>query len=443
MSESINWENELAWIGDYRFPLFRRNQSYIELLTEWMHGYCVHIDSCSSLCKDKKAQVKRFSLQLLECHKLYLSSYFAEAYSLFKQTMDEVQDALLSDDFGANTNNYYRIRQGDKPYTYLEMLHIPFSKRQFAATGRFSAPGMPCSYLASRKEICWYECGMPRVFQMASYQIHTNVEKRKLLRLDINPLLMKHDLSVLFRKKLIDNDGIKYISKQLFFVLPLVAMCSVSTSKREGSFVEEYIIPQMLMAWLRNNSAFIGVRYYSYSSNDLVRCNSGHNVAIPVRDSDNKGYSAEICSLFDFSEDSQSETIDLSNKLKEKFSQEIVALESFLEKVTYEKQHFKKDSDLHISCATVELYSKFCSICESLLSLLNDFSECSEQSRYGIILTLAKIHEWGTLLKEHIISHRSTYDESANDYIDYFNRDILELMHSISTFFRMGLIWEH
>lgn len=81
----------------------------------------------------------------------------------------------------------------------------------------------------------------------------------------------------------------------MFFVLPLIAMCSVSVRKSDCNFVEEYVIPQMLMTWLRNSSLFVGVRYYSYSANELVRCNTGHNIAIPVRDEIKNGYSSEIC----------------------------------------------------------------------------------------------------------------------------------------------------
>lgn len=76
-------------------------------------------------------------------------------------------------------------------------------------------------------------------------------------------------------------------------------------------------------------------------------------------------------------------------------------------------------------------------------SLLNDFSKYTEQSSYGIVLTLAEINNWGTLLKEHTKNHENDYDVSANKYIASFNQDILELMNSISTFFRMGIVWDN
>ena len=451
MSEQIDWYEELSWIGEYRFPLQRRNQDYTTLMTEWIREYCSHIENCKSLSDETKGRIATFSNHLLECHVRYLNSQFADAYTLFNQTMDEVQDSLLSVDFGMRDNYtetregpYFRIRQGSTNYTYLEMLHIPLSKRKYAATGRFSAPGMPCSYLASTKEICWYECDMPRVFQIARYKVKLPINSRqKLLQLDINPLFVKNDLVNLHRNRAVDEDSIKKVSEQIFFVLPLIAMCSVSVRKSDCNFVEEYVIPQMLMTWLRNSSSFIGVRYYSYSANELVRCNTGHNIAIPVRDEIKNGYSSEICALFDFADDMTSETIDLSDKLQRKFSRELATLESYFEEVTYQRQHFKKEDDLSRSIVTVELYSKYCSICKTLLALLNDFTTNTIQSSYGIVLTLAEIWNWGHLLKEYVVNHRDDYDESAKKYIDRFNEDILALMHSILTFFEVGIVWDN
>lgn len=448
MSEQINWYEELSWIGEYRFPLQRRNRSYTALMSEWVQDYCTHIYDCKSLDDETKRRIATFANHLVECHTRYLNSQFAAAYTLFNQSMDNVQDSLLSVDFGMQngyTNervgHYFRIRKGNKSRSYLEMLHIPLSSRRYAATGRFSAPGMPCSYLASTAEICWYECEMPRTFQLAKYKVKSTAEdKKRLLRLDINPLFVKHDLPLLYRRNDISDDQMKCFAEQFFFIFPLLAMCSVTARKNDGDFTEEYVIPQMLMAWLRSNSTFIGVRYYSDSSNALVRNNMGHNVAIPVRDENNAGYSSEICSLFEFSEDAKSRTVDLANILQRKFSKEIAELELFLEEVTYEKHHFNS-LDPTLTSATLAVYSSYCSICESLLSLLNDYSDNKEQSSYAIVLTLAEMFNWGQLVKEHVNNQSGMLDERANEYVSRFNDEILGLMDSICSFFRLSITW--
>lgn len=137
MSKQITWYEELSWIGEYRFPLQRRKQSYTSLMTEWVHDYCTHIDACESLDDETKRRIKTFANSLVECHTRYLNSQFADAYTLFNQSMNDVQGSLLSVDFGMQngfTNegvgHYFRIRKGDKTRSYLEILHIPLSSRR-------------------------------------------------------------------------------------------------------------------------------------------------------------------------------------------------------------------------------------------------------------------------------------------------------------------------
>lgn len=101
-------------------------------MTEWVHDYCTHIDACESLDDETKRRIKTFANSLVECHTRYLNSQFADAYTLFNQSMNDVQGSLLSVDFGMQngfTNegvgHYFRIRKGDKTRSYLEILHIP------------------------------------------------------------------------------------------------------------------------------------------------------------------------------------------------------------------------------------------------------------------------------------------------------------------------------
>ena len=90
MSKQITWYEELSWIGEYRFPLQRRKQSYTALMTEWVHDYCTHIDACKSLDDETKRRIKTFANSLVECHTRYLNSQFADAYTLFNQSMNDV-----------------------------------------------------------------------------------------------------------------------------------------------------------------------------------------------------------------------------------------------------------------------------------------------------------------------------------------------------------------
>ena len=81
---------------------------------------------------------------------------------------------------------------------------------------------------------------MPRIFQLSEYKVKGATEdKKKLLRLDINPLFVKHDLPLLYRRNDISDDQMKCFAEQLYFILPILAMCSVTARKNEGDFTEE------------------------------------------------------------------------------------------------------------------------------------------------------------------------------------------------------------
>ena len=64
-----------------------------------------------------------------------------------------------------------------------------------------------------------------------------------------------------------------------------------------------------------------------------------------------------------------------------------------------------------------------------------------EQSCYAIVLTLAEMFNWGNLLKEHVSNQSGMFDERANEYATRFNDEILGLMDSICSFFRLSITW--
>lgn len=47
------------------------------------------------------------------------------------------------------------------------------------------------------------------------------------------------------------------------FMWPLIAACSIKVKHREDSFKPEYIVPQLLLQWIRNNQEIDGIRFSS------------------------------------------------------------------------------------------------------------------------------------------------------------------------------------
>ena len=62
------------------------------------------------------------------------------------------------------------------------------------------------------------------------------------------------------------NYLLKYI-----YTYPLRAACSLVVKHPDGKFIEEYIIPQLLLQWVINDEDFDGIRYESCSSSDKVK----------------------------------------------------------------------------------------------------------------------------------------------------------------------------
>lgn len=87
--------------------------------------------------------------------------------------------------------------------------------------------------------------------------------------------------------------------KTLIIIHPIQIASSIK--KAENSvFTPEYIVPQLLMQWLRKNPEFYGVKY---NSTQCVKNNSsyGFNLALPARD-DSEPYCKELLEKFTLNE---------------------------------------------------------------------------------------------------------------------------------------------
>ena len=59
----------------------------------------------------------------------------------------------------------FRIKDGeDSKQKKIQLFHIKKTLRSRVGAYRYSAAGAPCLYLASDRELAWFECGMPKQF---------------------------------------------------------------------------------------------------------------------------------------------------------------------------------------------------------------------------------------------------------------------------------------
>ena len=75
---------------------------------------------------------------------------------------------------------------------------------------------------------------------------------KKLIQLDLNPLTSTLSLiSELSKRTFGRKMNASLLPENIDFILPLIASCSVIAKEKGKSFVEAYIIPQMLMIWMK------------------------------------------------------------------------------------------------------------------------------------------------------------------------------------------------
>jgi hypothetical protein len=241
-----------------------------------------------------------------------LEGYLHKAYSEFEKGIQEVLDEIENYTMTLEPRHLgvlYRVRQTSDPKLRPEdLFHIPFEERHEVPTHRYSIPGLPCLYLSGSLYTCWEEMGRPpfHELQAAAFWVKDG-RSVKLLN-------FSRPLSQLL-SWVKDNDVVepsnpsmtkKVLERQLVSSLvlwPLMASTSVIVKHRNSPFKIEYLIPQMLLQWVRN-SDFDGICYFSThvpldsTEYPLPIC----NLVFPPKMIELSGRCEHLCGLFKMTE---------------------------------------------------------------------------------------------------------------------------------------------
>lgn len=218
---------------------------------------------------------------------------------------------------------YYRIRESNEPLKREDLFHIPNKSNYLVGTQRYSVPGNPCLYLASSPELAWLECKYPKSFSIAKFQVPQEENNYfKFIDFSENLTKLKKRLySRLFNikmKEIYESDEENKIDKKIYhdflfnilYVYPLRAACSVIAKYPNAKFIEEYVLPQLLLLWVRNDKDFDGIRYLSctdsctdsclkytakYCSHyDVKTYGESHNLVLVTKEFDENGYDTKL-----------------------------------------------------------------------------------------------------------------------------------------------------
>ena len=223
----------------------------------------------------------------------YLNGKVASSYSKFKQEMKPVIEKLHKKTIPVKT--FYRMRAEGGLSDIKEFHHIPFDKIYLSQNERFSIVGYPCLYLGYSKRVCEIE-----------------VSKGSLARFSL-----KKPLDKILDLTLGQGDGEKDITeKDLVKIYPLIASCYIvpfystilekECTPEKSYFHEEYIIPQLLTLYLKEEGVADGIIYYSVKDPNLNPRGQGEKdfrniVLFTKREKLNENYDFELIKKFEIS----------------------------------------------------------------------------------------------------------------------------------------------
>jgi hypothetical protein len=189
-----------------------------------------------------------------------------------------------------NYDDFYRIRviNDNNHLTHESFFHIPFEQRGKVTSQRFSIPGFPSLYLGRTIYICWEELNRPNINEFHS------------VRLKLTSPIKYIDLAPPFyEKNLYQAKYYKYLMSW-----PLIFLCSIRVKNVKDIFKPEYIIPQLLLQWIRQNKEIDGIRYWSthVNQNPINFKGEYYNVVLPVKENKERGLCNSLKEKFEITE---------------------------------------------------------------------------------------------------------------------------------------------
>lgn len=302
-----------------QLPKPPRNEDYPAYLTELFNSYIETVEriktgSIVPKISDNLGRLKNLCDSLVRSSSTYYQGYPAESYQEFETAINDIveflfpKNKLIGNPYGEDP--YYRARPGSAvTFERKEMFHVPFEKREFVSTQRYSIPGLPCLYLSNSVYACWEELGRPDFDKMMVTKL--KVEKPSLNFLDISttPSFLVQMLKATTTGDFLEEfkqthqealDRWDQLTLSYIMKWPLMAACSIKARYKEGSFKPEYIFPQFLIQYVTRHRRIDGVKYFSIEAHLASGVNNAVliNYAIPVKEASSTGLCRALTGLF-------------------------------------------------------------------------------------------------------------------------------------------------
>lgn len=305
----------------YNFDLFRGEldvPSYLENhLKKYVSDIQVAIQGDNpflgakfvSMLNKRVSLINKICSQIVGISEKYNSGLIKDAYIEAYTLFDYMHPYFLSRfSWKGSSGYFYRLRAGDFRITdprdskkkKSELFHIKRNLKNLIGAYRYSISGFPCLYLASGQELAWFECGMPKQFSYCQMIIDEEGENAlQLVDFSNRPIDLLSSIHVWLlnaKNDEVEKEKIYQYFLNYIITYPLAAACSIKVKNRNNKFVEEYVIPQIFMQWIRESNHFDGVRYKSSLDSSLVQGMGAINIALPVKEFRSDGLGRNLTS---------------------------------------------------------------------------------------------------------------------------------------------------
>lgn len=253
--------------------------------------------------------------------RIALELLILQPLKIYQKSVTEIISSYPQDD---PLHLFRAVRVEDnKPYPRERIFHTPYNLRSKVSTNRYSIAGHPSLYLGTSLELCCSELHtdpMRELTLASAFRLDRNIEntiKRvQIIELGIKPqdFIQSDNETARYLQqgtgRTVSDELIRksYVKEAYLLWYPLIAACSYIRVNKKDPFAAEYIIPQLLMQWIRYESKkgrnifdkqLFGIRYFSCAS--VKASDMGFNYVFPTsgeRISDNSPYCKMLANAF-------------------------------------------------------------------------------------------------------------------------------------------------
>lgn len=223
-----------------------------------------------------------------------------EAFYDFKALLDN-SNLIYNAERLYDGKDFYRARiaNSNTHFTPNELFHIPFHLKNKIETQRYSILGFPSLYLSDSVYTCWTELDKPALKMMHIARFKLKAKPYQILQIPYpQEVIEKH---VPIGKEL---GSVNPEITSLLMNFPLYLACSIGAKNPNDPFKVEYVIPQMLLQYVRQNKDIQGIKYFTTHINRENKEIKGtfNNYVFPILSASTEGYCVELGAMFDMTD---------------------------------------------------------------------------------------------------------------------------------------------